>query len=267
MTKFGKILTGLIVLVFVVLVVYLLQRKVPIVVAPEVPEENQNQNTILGNKDDLITFSILPNTSVKGVVSYRGTIKGAYFFEGNILINVLDANKKVLKASNAIAKTDWMTAGPVDFEGNIDFGGLPAGAAYLEIHNDNASGLPENDKSILIPIVIEKAAEASNTGVVLPAQALAFLKSFVKENEYADIKECKKDGKLLFATYPNTGLADAPTTFYDEKGKELEVCGGFRREPDPATSLCKTTLPSCVAVYYKSFNHELSADIDTYNLN
>jgi hypothetical protein len=221
----------------------------------------------LGNKDDLITFSILPNTSVKGVVSYRGTIKGAYFFEGNILINVLDANKKVLKASNAIAKTDWMTAGPVDFEGNIDFGGLPAGAAYLEIHNDNASGLPENDKSILIPIVIEKAAEASNTGVVLPAQALAFLKSFVKENEYADIKECKKDGKLLFATYPNTGLADAPTTFYDEKGKELEVCGGFRREPDPATSLCKTTLPSCVAVYYKSFNHELSADIDTYNLN
>jgi hypothetical protein len=87
-------------------------------------------------------------------VSYRGIIKGAYFFEGNILINILDSNKKVLKKSNAVAKTDWMTSGPVDFEGNIDFSVGYKGSGYLEIHNDNASGLPENDKSILIPIII-----------------------------------------------------------------------------------------------------------------
>ncbi|MEI7765737.1 MAG: hypothetical protein WCI93_04120, partial [bacterium] len=81
-------------------------------------------------------------------------IKGAYFFEGNILINILDSNKKTLKSSNAVAKTDWMTIAPVSFEGNIDFTDLPKGSAYFEIHNDNASGLPEKDKSILIPIII-----------------------------------------------------------------------------------------------------------------
>ncbi len=114
-----------------------------------------NKDQILGNKDDLISFSIWPNTKVHGVVSYRGDIKGGYFFEANILVNILDINKKVLKKSNGIAKTDWMTKDPVRFEGNIDFSGLPKGHAYLEIHNDNASGLSENDKSILIPIIID----------------------------------------------------------------------------------------------------------------
>ena len=110
---------------------------------------------ILGNKDDLISFSILPYTKVHGILSYRGSIKGGYFFEGNILINILDKNKKVLKSSNAVAKTEWMTSEPVNFEGNIDFTNLPKGPAYFQIHNDNASGLPENDKFVSIPIVIE----------------------------------------------------------------------------------------------------------------
>lgn len=110
---------------------------------------------ILGNKQDLISFSILSHSKMHGIVSYRGIITGGYFFEANILINILDTNKNILKASNAMATSDWMTAEPVNFEGNIDFTGLPAGSAYFEIHNDNASGLPEHDKSILIPIVIE----------------------------------------------------------------------------------------------------------------
>jgi hypothetical protein len=114
-----------------------------------------DRTKLLGNKDDLVSFSIWPGTKVHGVLSYRGSIKGGYFFEANILINILDANKKVLKQSNAVATTEWMTAEAVDFEGNIDFSLLPKGPAYFEIHNDNASGLPENDKSVLIPIVIE----------------------------------------------------------------------------------------------------------------
>lgn len=119
------------------------------------PIETMDRTKILGNKDDLVSFSILPDSKVHGVVSYRGIIKGGYFFEGNIVINILDTNKNVLKRSNAVAKTDWMTAGPVSFEGNIDFSGLSKGPVYFEIHNDNASGLPEHDKSVLIPIVIE----------------------------------------------------------------------------------------------------------------
>ncbi len=119
------------------------------------PVEQMPKEGILGNKDDLISFSIWPGAKVHGILSYRGTIKGGYFFEANIVINILDANKKVLKQSNAMAKTDWETSGPVDFEGNIDFSDLPKGPAYFEIHNDNPSDIRANDKSILIPIVIE----------------------------------------------------------------------------------------------------------------
>ena len=110
---------------------------------------------VSGNGGDLVSFSIIPGAHVHGILSYRGTLKGSYFFEANVRIMILDANKNVLKSSNAVAKTDWMTEGPVDFEGNIDFTGLPAGAGYFRIANDNPSGDPIRDKFIDIPIVIE----------------------------------------------------------------------------------------------------------------
>ena len=156
---FGSKLNIILLLILIVLVsgaIYIMfQKKAPVVNIDITQEPIQNKDGISGNKDDLISFSILPYTKVHGILSYRGVIKGGYFFEGNILINILDINKKILKKSNAVAKTDWMTVEPVSFEGNIDFTGLPTGPAYFEIHNDNASGLPANDKSVLIPIIIE----------------------------------------------------------------------------------------------------------------
>ncbi|MGI9118178.1 MAG: Gmad2 immunoglobulin-like domain-containing protein [Minisyncoccia bacterium] len=136
-----------------------IEKETPVVV----PVQNTIQNpapvvekpTNISNQADLVSFSIDSGSSVHGLTQYKGTISGGYFFEGNILVNILDANKNILKKSNAVAKTEWMTSGPVDFEGSIDFTVLPKGPAYIEIHNDNASGLPENDKSILIPVIIE----------------------------------------------------------------------------------------------------------------
>lgn len=161
-----KIIVGLLVLVVVVLGCWYFmmngdnknEGQIPLETSSKLPAlENRDQILTTGqaSKDDLIGFSIWPGSKVHGVVSYRGTIQGGYFFEANIRINILDTNKNVLKSSNAVAIGDWMTTDPVDFEGNIDFTGLPQGPAYFEIHNDNASDLPKNDKSILIPIVIE----------------------------------------------------------------------------------------------------------------
>ncbi|MFA5933760.1 MAG: Gmad2 immunoglobulin-like domain-containing protein [Candidatus Paceibacterota bacterium] len=164
---FGSKLNTALLLVLIILMIIairvMLQNKetyIPWFSQPTATNEPVTSTTmpregILGNKDDLISFSIWPWSKVHGVVSYRGTIKGAYFFEANILIGVADMNQKIIRQSNAMATTDWMTSGPVDFEGNIDFSGLPKGPAYLEIHNDNPSDLRENDKKILIPIIIE----------------------------------------------------------------------------------------------------------------
>lgn len=110
---------------------------------------------VLGNKDDLVSFSITPGQKVSKVITFTGSVKNSYFFEGNILIDVLDAAGNNVLKSNAKATTDWMTSGPVSFSGSLDLSSLAPGYAYIEIHNDNASGLAQNDKSILIPVVIQ----------------------------------------------------------------------------------------------------------------
>jgi hypothetical protein len=123
--------------------------------------KNSNKNItptieteILGNVGDLVSFSVEPGGKVSGVLAVTGSVQGGYFFEANILVNILDSDMKLLKTGNGNAKTEWMTSGPVGFETILDFTKLPKGPAYIEIHNDNASGLPENDKVILIPIII-----------------------------------------------------------------------------------------------------------------
>jgi Immunoglobulin-like domain of bacterial spore germination len=152
---FGSKLNSVLLLVLIILMVVAIKimLKTPDKYFPGGDETTSTE--ILGNKADLVSFSVLPGSKVSGLVAYKGVIKGAYFFEANILVNILDANKNVLKQGNAMATTDWMTAEPVSFEGKLDFTGLTKGPGFIEIHNDNASGLPENDKSVFVPIVIE----------------------------------------------------------------------------------------------------------------
>lgn len=111
---------------------------------------------VIGNDKDLVSLSIDPGTEVSGIMMVTGSAPGNYFFEGNILVNILNSDKELLRNGNGNAKTDWMTSGPVGFDAVLDFSDLKKGEAYIEIHNDNASGLPENDKSVLIPIIITK---------------------------------------------------------------------------------------------------------------
>ena len=117
-----------------------------------VPKSNSDTKNLSA---DLIEFSIKSGQKISNAVVFTGKITGGYFFEGNILVNILDADKKLLKAGHADATTDWMTTGPVSFKGFIDVSNIKNGPAFVEIHNDNASGESKNDKSILIPVVIE----------------------------------------------------------------------------------------------------------------
>lgn len=156
MTRFGKLILFLVILVLVSVGIYFLQKE-PVNEVVDVPADISSgiMPAIEGNMNDLVSLSFDPNSTMSGVVSFEGSVKGGYFFEGNIQINILSVDKTLLKAGYATSTSDWMTAEPVEFKGEIDLTGLPTGPAYFEIHNDNASGLPENDKSILIPIILE----------------------------------------------------------------------------------------------------------------
>ncbi len=110
---------------------------------------------ITGDTANLVSFSIAPGQQVSGTMTATGTLTGAYFFEANIRVNILDANKVALKQSYGTATTDWMTSGPISFTTNLDFTGIPAGNGFVRLMNDNPSGDPANDKYIDIPVVFQ----------------------------------------------------------------------------------------------------------------
>ena len=169
----SKIITFLIIIVVIFLAVFLFlagNKKTVLVPVNDVVDNtvvpvntnpttsttttNPTNNTITIKNVDLVSFSIAPISQVSGVMNVTGTVKNGYFFEGNIILNILDSNKNLLKTGHGTATIDWMTSGPVSFDATLDFTGLPTGPGYIQIHNDNASGLPEYDKSILIPVII-----------------------------------------------------------------------------------------------------------------
>lgn len=151
--KKNTLITLLILIALIILVPILFRPKDA--TAPANEEVKNGKPQIEGTINDLVSFSILPGQEVSGKQVITGVLKGGYFFEANVITNILDANKKVLVKGHGTVVGDWMTSNPVSFTTTLDFTNQPKGPAFIEIHNDNASGLPENDKSILVPIVIK----------------------------------------------------------------------------------------------------------------
>ena len=91
------------------------------------------------------------------VVSSRFTVsgqaRGFWFFEASFPVEITDENGNQLLIVPAQAKEDWMTEDFVPFEVLIDVGDYE-GRAWVILHRDNASGLPEHDASVRIPIII-----------------------------------------------------------------------------------------------------------------
>ncbi len=119
------------------------------------PPASVNPTVIGPDAKDLVSFSIKPGDTVSGKMKATGVVSGGYFFEGSMPVSILSANKSLLRAGNAMAIGNWMTAGEVSFSTDLDFSGLSVGPGYIEIKNDNPSGDMANQKQILIPIVIQ----------------------------------------------------------------------------------------------------------------
>lgn len=149
------VIIAMIAFLIVIGVLYIYNNKE--VEAPIIKEENikLNNTEITGNKEDLVSFSVKAGDSVSGVLSLTGAVKNAYFFEGNIIVKLLDENQNVLKSGFGIATTDWMTSLPVSFTSTIDTIGLN-GSGYILIENDDpSSGEGGPAKKILIPVIFD----------------------------------------------------------------------------------------------------------------
>jgi hypothetical protein len=84
-----------------------------------------------------------------------GKARGYWYFEASFPLELLDKDGKVLVTTAVQADGDWMTEEFVPFKIQIKAPSSYIGPATLVLHKDNASGLPEHDASISIPLTIE----------------------------------------------------------------------------------------------------------------
>lgn len=83
-----------------------------------------------------------------------GKAPGNWFFEASFPIEVLDPQGNTVATGHGNALSDWMTTADVPFKADIKIASY-TGPATLIIMRDNPSGLPQNDDSVSIPIVIQ----------------------------------------------------------------------------------------------------------------
>jgi len=126
----------------------------------------------LCNKKDVVLSNIKSNQIVKSPLTIEGKARGSWFFEASFPIELVDEYNKHLAVGVAQAKRDpatgevnWMTEDFVDFEAKIEFVAKQDMKGFLIFRKDNPSGLPENDKEIIVPVNIAKT-DVSTTSKV-----------------------------------------------------------------------------------------------------
>jgi len=110
--------------------------------------------------DDLIrNINIEAGDSISSPITIAGEARGYWFFEAGFPIIIVDWDGRIIAEHYATAEGDWMTEEFVPFTATVEFetpsaiGIINRGAIILK--NDNPSGLPENDRALEIPIILE----------------------------------------------------------------------------------------------------------------
>ena len=109
-----------------------------------------------------------PNQEIASPLVVEGQARGSWFFEANFPIMLLDENSNVLANAIATAVSDWMTENFVPFRAELKFASTDSKSGFLILHNNNPSGLSENNKELKIPVAFRQIAQ-----VQVPAQAPA----------------------------------------------------------------------------------------------
>lgn len=90
---------------------------------------------------------------VTSPLTVSGEVPGNWSFEASFPVRLTDADGTVLAEAVAQIEGDWMTEEMVPFGVTLTFDPPVAGTTgYLILIKDNASGLPEHDDSLSIPV-------------------------------------------------------------------------------------------------------------------
>lgn len=140
-----------------------------------------------------------PGQEIQSPLVIKGEARGYWFFEATFPLVLTDWDGKIIAESYTTAKGEWMTSEFVPFEATLNF--TVAKDVYsrrgtLVLRKSNASGLPEHDDAIEIPVVF---ATAVGTGSTPPPPKACTMEA----------KLCP-DGSYVGRTGPNCEFTECP---------------------------------------------------------
>ena len=148
---------GIIIILFVIIVVltWVLFGIPAPVEAPTVSTNPPQATSTEPLSKRVITTSPKANAVVGKKFIVAGSAPGNWYFEAVFPIQVRDKDNNKIAQAIATAQGEWMTTDQVTFTATITISGNYTGPATVVLLRDNPSGLPENDDSVSIPIVIQ----------------------------------------------------------------------------------------------------------------
>lgn len=120
-------------------------------VLPEVPAPQQTVT------EEVTVSAPLNGQTISSPLQVTGIAKGNWFFEGTFPMTLTTLDGKPIASGYVTAQGDWMTTDSVPFSGTLNFS-VPVmldgthTPGYLILHNSNASGDPQFDKSVVIKV-------------------------------------------------------------------------------------------------------------------
>lgn len=119
------------------------------------------------NLDETTEISVdqpLADDVVSSPLAVSGEALGNWYFEAVFPVRLVADDGEVLAETFATAKGDWMTEAMVPFTATVEFTAPEAETGWLLLGKDNASGLPENELWVKVPVRFAVAEEESTAG-------------------------------------------------------------------------------------------------------
>jgi hypothetical protein len=121
--------------------------------APEIPEVTYTPPSA---RDMIVVTSPIPGAVIASPVTITGEARGGWYFEATFPIVLVDWDGLIIAEGFATADGEWMTENFVPFSATLSFTKPTYGErGTIILRRSNASGLPEHDAAVDIPILFE----------------------------------------------------------------------------------------------------------------
>jgi len=97
-----------------------------------------------------------PGETVRSPLQVSGRARGGWYFEASFPVELRDARGTRLAQRPAQAQAEWMTEALVPFGVELTFAAPPTPEGVLVLHKANASGMPEHDDELRVPVRFER---------------------------------------------------------------------------------------------------------------